>query len=99
MILLILVRYSNDNHDLGYKYKKMIEEKTETCDKSGGNQIFSEGTYSLDGCKRACDVNDDCVFFAHFITGWCKLFKSCMTLETVKRPATTYEKVKSGKMI
>ena len=77
----------------------IIKEKAETCDKSGGNQIFSEKSYSLEGCNRACDVNNNCTFFSHSITGWCKLFKSCMTLESVRRPTTTFKKAKRGKLI
>ena len=86
-------------HDLGFEYKVIIKEKAETCNKSGGSQIFSEGTYSLEGCNRACDVNNNCTFFAHSISGWCKLFKSCKTLESVRKPTTTFKKVESGKLI
>ena len=99
MIIQIKVKYLNIIHDLVFEYKKIIENKAETCDKSGGNQIFSEGKYSLERCQRACDVNDDCKFVANYKSGWCKLFKSCMTLESVKNPATTFRKVKIGKLI
>ena len=69
----------------------------ETCDMSGS--ISSEGPYSIEGCKRVCDVSDNCIFLAHWPSGWCKLFKSCIKLESVKKPATTYKKVKIGKLI
>ena len=81
-----------------FRYKILIDNKTETCVNSGDNQIFSKGPIKRDECEKKCNDNEDCSFIYHrAINGWCILYKSCTKRRIANKAASTFQKVKIGK--
>ena len=80
-------------------YSKIIDDSPETCDKSGDNQLFSEGTFRKNECEEKCNENEECSFIFHTLKGWCALYKSCNKRRTTKQPASTFQRVRSGKCV
>ena len=82
-----------------FRYKTLIDNKTETCDTSGDNQIFSKGTFLRDECEKKCNDNEECSFIFYTLKGWCALYKSCTKRRITKKAASTFQKVRTGKRI
>ena len=78
-------------------YEKIIDDSPETCDKSGDNQLFSEGTFTQKECETKCDGYGKCSFMFYSMKGWCALYKSCDKRRITKKAASTFQRVRPGK--
>ena len=66
------------NYLIGFKYKLVIENKRQTCDKTSPNRIRAVGWVSKSKCEDACNADADCFFFSLAIEkSYCALFNAC----------------------